>query len=63
MFISMHHQEPVGVHQFTVDRYWKERGIDDINYSEYKENYEEVWRHYIRKWSRYDNVIWQAGLV
>ena len=62
MFISMHHQEPVGVHQFTVDRYWKERGIDDINYSEYKENYEEVWRHYIRKWSRYDNVIWQLGL-
>lgn len=62
MFISMHHQEPVGVHQFTLDRYYKERGIDDINYFEYKDKYEELWRQYIRKWSKYDNVIWQLGL-
>lgn len=62
MYISMHHQEPVGVHQFTMDRYWKERGIDDINYFEYKENYEMLWREYIRKWSKYDNIIWQLGL-
>lgn len=62
MYISMHHQEPVGVHQFTMDRYWKEKGIDDINYFEYTENYEQVWRNYIRKWSKYDNIIWQLGL-
>ncbi len=62
MYISMHHQEPVGVHQWTLDRYYKERGIDDINYFEYKEKYEELWRLYIRKWAKYDNVIWQLGL-
>nr|WP_297864488.1 glycosyl hydrolase 115 family protein [uncultured Acetatifactor sp.] len=62
MYISMHHQEPVGVHQFTMDRYWKERGITDINYFSYREEYEQVWRRYIRKWSRYQNVIWQLGL-
>lgn len=62
MYISMHHQEPVGVHQFTLDRYYKERGIDDINYFEYRDKYEELWRKYIHKWSKYDNVIWQLGL-
>ncbi|MCI9141535.1 MAG: hypothetical protein HFH87_02800 [Lachnospiraceae bacterium] len=62
MYISMHHQEPVGVHQFTMDRYWKEKGITDINYFTYREEYEQLWRQYVRKWSRYQNVIWQLGL-
>jgi len=62
LYISMHHQEPVGVHQLTMDAYWKKRGFDDINYFEHKEKYEQVWRHYIKKWSRFDNVIWQLGL-
>lgn len=62
MYISMHHQEPVGVHQFTMDRYWKERGITDINYFAYREEYEQLWRQYIHRWSRYPNVIWQLGL-
>lgn len=62
MYISMHHQEPVGVHQFTMDHYWEERGIKDINYFEYRKEYEQLWRQYVRKWSGYQNVIWQLGL-
>lgn len=62
MYISMHHQEPVGVHQFTMDRYWEERGLKDINYFEYREEYEQLWRQYVRKWSGYQKVIWQLGL-
>ena len=62
MYISMHHQEPVGVHQFTIDRYWKERGIDDVNFVDDPEKYQAVWTHYIRKWAQYDDVIWQLGL-
>lgn len=62
MYISMHHQEPVGVHQFTIDRYWKERGVEDVNFVDDPEKYVEVWTHYIRKWARYDDVIWQLGL-
>lgn len=63
MYISMHHQEPVGVHQIVMDKYWKDRGIEEqINYFDYKEQYEQVWREYVRKWSKYDNVIWQLGL-
>ena len=62
MYISMHHQEPVGVHQFTVDRYFKDSGIENVNYVEHPEMYKEIWTHYIRKWAKYDNVIWQLGL-
>ena len=60
MFISMHHQEPVGVHQHTVDRWWPEDR--NTNYIDHPERYEQIWRHYIRKWSKYPNVIWQLGL-
>lgn len=62
MFISMHHQEPVGVHQFTVDRYFRDCGIENVNYVEHPERYREIWRHYIQKWAKYDHVIWQLGL-
>ena len=62
MYISMHHQEPVGVHQLTVDRYFKGCGIENVNYVEHPDKYEEIWTHYIRKWAKYDNVIWQLGL-
>lgn len=62
MYISMHHQEPVGVHQFTVDRYWKERGVTDVNFVDDPEKFVEVWTHYIRKWAQYEDVIWQLGL-
>lgn len=62
MYISMHHQEPVGVHQFTLDHYWEERGLKDINYVEHREEYEQLWRQYVRKWSGYQKVIWQLGL-
>ena len=62
MYISMHHQEPVGVHQFTVDRYFRDCGIENVNYVEHPQRYEEIWTHYIRKWAKYDNVIWQLGL-
>lgn len=62
MYISMHHQEPVGVHQFTVDRYFKDSGIENVNYVEHPDKYREIWTRYIRKWAKYDNVIWQLGL-
>ncbi len=63
LYISMHHQEPVGVHQFTMDRYWKERGVDgNVNFVDDAELYKTVWLEYIRRWARYDGVIWQLGL-
>lgn len=62
IFISMHHQEPVGVHQFTIDRYFRDSGIENINFIDHPDKYREVWTKYIRRWAKYDNVIWQLGL-
>jgi len=52
----------VGVHQFTIDRYWQKRGVSDVNFLDDPEKYREVWAHYIHKWAKYDDVIWQLGL-
>lgn len=63
LYISQHHQEPVGVLQTTIDRYWEERGAGTPpSYVESPEKYEEVWAHYIHKWAQYEDVIWQLGL-
>lgn len=64
MFISMHHQEPVGVNQQRLDQWYKAKGdtTENINYVDHPEKYREIWRHYIRKWAKYPNVIWQLGL-
>lgn len=63
LYISMHHQEPVGVHQFTVDRLWAERGMTGCaNLIDHPDFYRQVWQQYIRKWAQYEGVIWQLGL-
>lgn len=64
MFISMHHQEPVGVNQQRLDRWYALQGdeTENINYVDHPEKYREIWRHFIRKWAKYPNVIWQLGL-
>lgn len=64
MFISQHHQEPVGVNQQRLDRWFKSRGdaTENINYVDHPEKYRQIWRHFIRKWAKYPNVIWQLGL-
>lgn len=63
MYVSMHHQEPVGVHQFTLDRLWAERGGEgNVNFIDHPDFYREVWGESIRRWAKYDGVIWQLGL-
>lgn len=64
LFISMHHQEPVGVNQQRLDRWFASRGdaTENINYVDHPEKYRQIWRHFIHKWAKYPNVIWQLGL-
>ena len=64
LFISMHHQEPVGVNQQRLDGWFKKRGdtTENINYADHPDKFRQIWRHYIRKWAVYPNVIWQLGL-
>lgn len=63
LYISMHHQEPVGVHQRTIDAYWAARGMtEDVNLIDHPACYREVWAQYIARWAKYEGVIWQLGL-
>lgn len=64
IFISQHHQEPVGVNQQRLDCWFKNQGdaTENINYADHPEKYRQIWRHFIRKWAQYPNVIWQLGL-
>ncbi|MDA3926388.1 MAG: glycosyl hydrolase 115 family protein [Kiritimatiellae bacterium] len=63
LFLSMHHQEPLGVSAWVYFNYWKSRG-KDLKYSYVSQAAEvrEVWRVYAKKWAEYPNVIWQLGL-
>lgn len=63
LYVSMHHQEPVGVHQFTLDRIWAEKGgTGNVNFIDNTDFYRETWQKYIHHWAKYDGVIWQLGL-
>ncbi len=63
IFISQHHQEPLGVSPYAFFEYWNNRK-NDVKYSYYSHKYEiqEAWRNSVKKWSKYTNVIWQLGL-
>lgn len=62
LYVSMHHQEPVGVSQMTIEQYWAARGVTGINYIDDTEKYLEVWDKYIHQWAKHEDVIWQLGL-
>ncbi len=63
LFLSMHHQEPLGVSAWSYFNYWKARGRDlKYSYVSQPDEVREVWRAYAKKWATYPNVIWQLGL-
>lgn len=63
LYISMHHQEPVGINQQNMDRYWAARGVEgNINFVDHTDLYRQVWKQYIHRWAQYEGVIWQLGL-
>jgi hypothetical protein len=63
LFLTMHHQEPLGVSAWTFLNYWKARGRElKYSYVSQPEEIREVWRVYAKKWAQYPDVIWQLGL-
>jgi hypothetical protein len=63
LFLSMHHQEPLGVSAWVYFNYWKARGKElKYSYVSQPEEVREVWRAYAKKWATYPNVVWQLGL-
>ena len=63
IFLSHHHQEPVGANLRYWERFWQARGGDAPEMSFYKnpEAFEVWWRHYIEAWSKYERVVWVLG--
>ena len=65
LFVSMHHQEPLGVTGlYTFPNYWRDQGKQvPYSFPGHRGEFEQIWRDYVRLWSRYgDRVIWQLGL-
>jgi hypothetical protein len=64
LYISQHHQEPVGVAYFAAENYINKHAPGRaVSYVKEPEIMEEIWRTYIQRWAKYgDKVIWQLGL-
>jgi hypothetical protein len=63
LYISQHHIEPLGVSHFAFRSYFNSRGRQEQpSYYTRPQVFDEVWRHYVRKWAKYKRVIWQVGL-
>jgi hypothetical protein len=63
LHVSMHHVEPMGVSAFAFQNYWKRKGrTAPFVFHSQKAAFEETWRDFAARWSRYPNVVWQLGL-
>ncbi len=63
MYISQHHIEPVGVSAYTFKNYCDKYGKNaEFSFIKNPEFMKEVWSYYAKKWSAYENVVWQIGL-
>ena len=63
LFISQHHIEPLGAFKHGIKRFLKEHGYDEnISYVSNKEGLVACWKHYAKRWSKYNRIVWQLGL-
>ena len=63
LFLTMHHQEPLGLSGRIFIQYWKERGEDvTFSYLTQREKMEAMWRESVEEWKKYPDVIWTIGL-
>ncbi len=62
-YVTQHHVEPLGVSHFGFENYWRERGSEEqFSFVTNRERVVECWRNSVRKWAKYEGVIWQLGL-
>ncbi|MBO7342236.1 MAG: glycosyl hydrolase 115 family protein, partial [Clostridia bacterium] len=64
LYVSMHHQETVGVAYFSAQNYMKAHHPGkEVSFVQNPREMEEIWRSYAKVWAKYDgHVIWQLGL-
>lgn len=63
LYVTQHHVEPLGVSHFGFENYWREKGMEEqFSFVTNREKVIECWRNSVKKWAKFDNVIWQLGL-
>ena len=60
LFITMHHQEPIGAGALQLDLHFPE--IRGTTYASHPDRWRKAWKRYIEEWAKVPDVIWQLGL-
>ena len=60
LYITMHHQEPVGAGALFLDLHFPE--MKGTTYASHPELWRKAWKTYVGEWAKVPDVIWQLGL-
>ncbi len=60
LYITTHHQEPVGAGALQLDLHFPE--MRGTTYASHPDLWRKAWRTYIGEWAKVPDVVWQLGL-
>lgn len=60
LYITMHHQEPVGAGGLQMDVHFPE--MRGTTYASHPDLWRKAWRKYIEEWAKYPDIIFMLGL-
>ena len=60
LYITTHHQEPVGAGALMLDLHFPE--IKGTTYASHPDLWRAAWKRYIDEWAKVPDVVWQLGL-
>ena len=60
LYVTMHHQEPVGAGALQLDLHFPE--MKDTTYASHPDLWRKAWKAYVAEWAKVPDVIWQLGL-
>ena len=60
LYITMHHQEPVGAGALFLDLHFPE--MRETTYASHPDLWRKAWQTYVGEWAKVPDVIWQLGL-
>lgn len=60
LYVTMHHQEPVGAGALQLDLHFPE--MKGTTYASHPDLWRKAWKRYIDEWAKVPDVIWQLGL-
>jgi hypothetical protein len=60
LYITTHHQEPVGAGALQLDLHFPE--MKGTTYASHPDLWRKAWKRYVGEWAKVPDVIWQLGL-